>query len=1010
MLYYHMGEYKYFKMICPKCKKEIDDNSIKCPECGARVGRICPNCKTHNVISAMKCKNCNYVLLKSCPNCGATNTAKAKTCRRCGAELDVKKKVAPQQTQSQTVSNTQDSPRAIIESMPKYEAIYSTQQVAQQKLKEAILDENKKIIAISGESGIGKNLVIKFVAKDLENSGLIWISGQCSSYTKTTPFGYFQDLFLTLFNLNNFCIDKNGLKSESLKFFKQEFPDLTNDEIEEFINILYPEKFGEFKNIHTNRERSFGILKKIFYTISLTTKSVIVVNNFDYIDNMSKEFILELLSMPEVFMNTTFVLSFEEPKSAKVCISHPILNENAFEDITIAPFASDKLSPMFDKYKNIDLNVEQRNTITSYAKGNPAVFEQFINLVADKKKFGMPFSVPTKIEDVVFDRLGYLKSENHLAYKVLIALVLLGFKSNPVILNTFNNIDLEQLESILNTLVNLNYIVQISNSVYEFKSLGLWKILQSKVKADEAVYNDVAQQLFVLLQNYNLSSLSVLNHIAKDLSFTQQYLTIWTTGVQLASYIGDIDLFIYSQKQILEIVENNTIKGSDTIKKNIYVQSGKLLEKLNPEEGLDFLTNAIKTGLVGKYEEIELLGYIASCAMKTGNYYGVLECVEDVLDKIDNPRSIEYALVKSRKLKALNQIGNLGEVVNLAENEIIPIIEEALTKKASSFKMVSEYDVFESWLSVLYELVKALTRQGNSRTFKVINEVFKILEANNIQDKQFSCNLQLELALANTIRGNIAMSNKILNDIFEIYENSEVINSFVVSRLNLISILNKFFTDREKIDVDELFKIATFADNIDDKFTKNISKLLLGKVVLDTVSVQNAINIYTKQLEYFANEKNSIGVLLGWYLTSEATALINKQQALDIAQKALGIAQKPEICNHYFALLFNKLICKIYISNKDFESARIYLDRALTIAKGYELKYQLAKLYLMSGNCLKETLSKTENVKEVLLEMKTLFKKSEDINAELEISSLTKDIIQKNNELDMLCKAYRISL
>ena len=134
MLYYHMGEYKYFKMICPKCKKEIDDNSIKCPECGARVGRICPNCKTHNVISAMKCKNCNYVLLKSCPNCGATNTAKAKTCRRCGAELDVKKKVAPQQTQSQTVSNTQDSPRAIIESMPKYEAIYSTQQVAQQKL------------------------------------------------------------------------------------------------------------------------------------------------------------------------------------------------------------------------------------------------------------------------------------------------------------------------------------------------------------------------------------------------------------------------------------------------------------------------------------------------------------------------------------------------------------------------------------------------------------------------------------------------------------------------------------------------------------------------------------------------------------------------------------------------------------------------------------------------------------------------------------------------------------
>ena len=94
----------------------------------------------------------------------------------------------------------------------------------------------------------------------------------------------------------------------------------------------------------------------------------------------------------------------------------------------------------------------------------------------------------------------------------------------------------------------------------------------------------------------------------------------------------------------------------------------------------------------------------------------------------------------------------------------------------------------------------------------------------------------------------------------------------------------------------------------------SIAKLLLGKVVLDTVSVQNAINIYTKQLEYFANEKNSIGVLLGWYLTSEATALVNKQQALDIAQRALSIAQKPEVCNHYFALLFNKLICSLLFS------------------------------------------------------------------------------------------------
>ena len=39
--------------------------------------------------------------------------------------------------------------------------------------------------------------------------------------------------------------------------------------------------------------------------------------------------------------------------------------------------------------------------------------------------------------------------------------------------------------------------------------------------------------------------------------YIQEYLSVWTTIVQHASYVGDIDLFIISQKQILEIVENN---------------------------------------------------------------------------------------------------------------------------------------------------------------------------------------------------------------------------------------------------------------------------------------------------------------------------------------------------------------------------------------------------------------------------------------------------------------------
>ncbi len=992
-------------MLCPKCKTELKENSLKCSNCGARVGRICPNCKTHNLVTAHKCKNCGFELLKTCPNCGATNTSKATTCRRCGAFL-----TKNHQEQTVVEEKTVQRKNTVIDTMPKYEAVYYTQKNAKDKLKECVLNPEIKVISVNGESGVGKNLVIRFVSTELKENGIVWLAGKCSPHTKLTPFGYFQDVLLNLLNLNNFCIDLENLKKESIKFFKQDFPDMTNEEIFDFINFLYPEKFGEFKNIHSNKENTFNILLKIFRIISQSMEIVFVVDNFSDIDEMSKEFINKIIDTPDIISNTTFVITFSKPRSAIVCVPNNNLSEKNYENITIAPLTREQLVPILDKYKNLELSIEQKNLIYKYSQGNPANFEQIINLVADKQRNGLPFAIPQVMKDVIYERLSLLRTEDKIAYKVLMAIAILGCKSNPIILNMFNDIELEQLDLILNKLTKLNYLVAVTNVTYEFKSVDLWAIILDECKKDKDNYKEVCEQMFVLLQNYHLSSLAVLSFIAKDMGYTQQYLSIWTAGVQTASYIGDTDLFVTAQKQILEIVENNVIKSSENIKKNIYVQSGKLLEATNPKEAIKFLTNALNVEGITKYEEIDLLGYIASCAMKTENYYGVIECVDSVINKFDNPHSIEVALIKSRKLKALNMIGNFGEVVSIAENEVIPIIEATLAKKSSKYKIVSEQEVFETWLSTLFELSKALTRQGNDRAFKVVAEVFKILEGNNIQDRQFACNLQLELALANTIKGNIKMSNKILNDIFEIYQNSDVINSFVVSRLNLISLLNKFFTDRDNIEIDELFKIATFADNINDKFTKNISKLILGKIVLHTQSAQNAISIYTKQIEYFAKEKNAVGVLLGWYLTAEATIMVDKQQALEIATKALSISQKPEICNHYFALLFDKLICRIYLSLKDYDSARIYIDRALTIAKGYDIKYQLAKLYMMSGDCQREMVDTSENKQENLVKAHQLYQKAFELNKELEINSLSKDVVQKMNELDILCKAHGITL
>ena len=109
-------------------------------------------------------------------------------------------------------------------------------------------------------------------------------------------------------------------------------------------------------------------------------------------------------------------------------------------------------------------------------------------------------------------------------------------------------------------------------------------------------------------------------------------------------------------------------------------------------------------------------------------------------------------------------------------------------------------------------------------------------------------------------------------------------------------------------------------------------------------------------------------------------------------------------------MLFDKLICRIYLSLKDYESARIYIDRALTIARGYDIKYQLVKLYLMAGDCQKEMVATSPDKQLNIQNADELYKKAYEINKVLDISSLAKLITQKMSELDILSKAHGIKI
>ena len=705
----------------------------------------------------------------------------------------------------------------------------------------------------------------------------------------------------------------------------------------------------------------------------------------------------------------TFLLTFSKEQSGINCITAPCLNDTNFVDVTIMPFTKEQIEPIFNAYQHLKMSDDLKSKIMHYGQEEPILVEQLINMSSDAMQANKEIKLSSDLKEVLQYRLQLLNETDNPTYLILCAVSILGYKFYPIILNTIFNMAPEQIESSIMKLVKLNFIVPAVNSGFEFKTLNIWNNLIDLVKADNVSFLPVNQALYPLVSEYVLSTSAILGFISQNLNFEEQTFALWTKCTQMAAYIGDTGLYIILQKQILSIIDKINLVQADLVKRTIYAELGKLMEPDNPQLAMEYLPQAITMLSDADFvEKIELLGYLASCSMKLKNYHGVIECVNNVIPLIPDNFPVEIAMMKSREIKALEALGNTGAIVNMIDNDILPMLEGVLNNKVIC-KTISSDDIFETWMKTLLNLAYALVVQGDTRSFKVLNILLNAYTTNQVDSNQFLIKIQTTLAFANTISGDIRTSIQILDDILS---KEEEIEPLTMSQINLISILNRYFMNKDDLSYDELYQAAQYADNIGDDFTKNILKLFLGRLMQDRTSAKEAANIFAKQIEYFADKQNAIGVLLGWYFISKAKMVIDgPADALDIAVKALDIAESANISNHYFVLLLDKLIGEIYLALQDYESAKMYIEKALLVAKNFNIKYQLAELYILYSKYLQEyALTIADKKVDYVLSAQQMNQKAALIADELKLMSLSSVVERANTVLNSFCQMNGIVL
>ena len=874
---------------------------------------------------------------------------------------------------------------------------------------------SKHVIAINGPEGSGKTALLKKAEQSLFEEGYLFLYGSCTPLLQITTFGFFQDAFLRLMGFPPFTksVDAfvKGFKNSELA---AHFSFLSDQEIDSFLNIFYPYNEDKFENILNNKEKIFELLEKVLKSFSLNQNLVLAIDNFDLLDGASYDFIVYLLNKGYFTNRLKLLVAYQENKAIQTYFDTVNFEDEIFEMITLKELSDDEVLDSIKTSLNIDIkelfSEDYIKKLLKKVNGNALRAEQEIALlfdvgyisiqdreiiINDDKK--LVADVQT-FEELVKLRLNSLTPA---AKNVLFMAAIMGYRFSNNILCVSVAMPDDKAEQLLKYLCQEMYISPVDDYTCEFKSLALWKLIYQEATKD-ILYKENTQKLYQTLKPLILSSnLQKLISCREALSQTEAF-EIWQNTARLSAKFGDTNLYVISQKQCLKLLDEYQIEDADAVRAGIYEQLGKVLCEKSPTEALTYLSTVlneeIKVNNLSKV--IDLSGYFIKSCYLSCNYFGAAEAVDSILSCINNSKMVisdlDIALIKARKLKALINIGNSEQIIYLVKHEILPVVSKSLYSEQidGQYKTL----LIDTWLNAKTTLVKAYAIQGNKNVFEEINSMKQFMERFVYQAKYYKLQISLLEALASTIFGDIKKSNQILHSI-SLKCKSNRMDTDLLAEWNLINVINRVFSDEKDGLKADLFELATFTNNINEQFTKNIIKLILGYILKEEGNKAKALEIFNDQITYFAKEKVAIGALLSWLLIIQMKMDDNDDTALSTALKSLEIAQSPKINNFIFTIYFQKCLAEIYLGKQDYNSVKMYLEQAIVLAKQQDLKYQLVELYITYGDFMQEFMKSSNDYTETNVNMIVeMYENANIIARELDIECLIEKTQRYQNE------------
>jgi signal transduction histidine kinase/tRNA A-37 threonylcarbamoyl transferase component Bud32/tetratricopeptide (TPR) repeat protein len=343
---------------------------------------------------------------------------------------------------------------------------------------------------IFGRSGVGKTEVVNRFKMRVNEEKIFFLSSKCNRFSSSQPYSVVRHVVLQLLSKISF----SGLGE------KERFREILQKDLADYSGVIcsiipelqeHFEKVGEIDKVEKEKEteRIIHVLSQLFASISLFRQSIIFVDDFQWIDQISFEVLKKFLGTQPACM---LVISFRTEKSDAEIFAHGTdLRKIGIKKILgIKPFSRMEIKELISSRIGDIQDAEVLNeALCTKTDGNPFTVSEAMQYLVNSSilkpsLLGWVYSkteiesLPEKFDPVslVLSRLEKL-NENEKRYLMLASLI--QGKIETSVLEKIGEFEREEVSPILRKLENLGFIIRKSEDAFYFvhdrvqESIGL---------------------------------------------------------------------------------------------------------------------------------------------------------------------------------------------------------------------------------------------------------------------------------------------------------------------------------------------------------------------------------------------------------------------------------------------------------------------------------------------------------------------------------------------------------